>query len=115
LTVTPEPDASGTNQITITVTDPDGTTIAHSFAFIVTPVNDEPTVNIVAQTSTPAATPLTVPFTVSDPETAASGITVTAESLTPSIIPQENITLGGSGENRTLTILPTGIVSDVTA
>jgi hypothetical protein len=47
-----------------------------------------------------------IPFTVGDIETAAAALTVTATSSNPTLIPNANITLGGSGANRTVTVTP---------
>jgi hypothetical protein len=45
-------------------------------------------------------------FTVSDVETSAAGLSVTASSSNPTLVPDANIVLGGSGSNRTVTITP---------
>jgi hypothetical protein len=52
-------------------------------------------------TSTPVLT-----FQVSDADSGANAVTVTATSSDPSIIPAAGIVLGGSGGNRTLQITP---------
>ena len=56
-----------------------------------------------------AATPVR-PFTVSDPETPASGLTVTATSdnltLVPNGSPNIVLTSDGGGTNRTITVTP---------
>jgi hypothetical protein len=45
-------------------------------------------------------------FQVSDPDSGADSVTVTATSSDAAIIPAEGIVLGGSGANRTLQITP---------
>src|SRR5207247_457726 len=45
-------------------------------------------------------------FTVSDLETAAGSLTVTATSSNTSLLPASGITLGGSGANRTISLAP---------
>ena len=45
-----------------------------------------------------------IPFTVGDSETAASDLIVTATSSNPSVLPNANIVLGGSGANRTISL-----------
>ncbi len=44
-------------------------------------------------------------FTVND-ESGAGAVTLTATSLNPAVVPVENITLGGSGGSRTITVTP---------
>ncbi len=57
-------------------------------------------------TNMPANTQLTVPVAVSDYETTAGSLTLIASSSNPSLVPNQNLVLGGSGANRTLTITP---------
>jgi subtilisin-like proprotein convertase family protein len=45
-------------------------------------------------------------FTIGDAETAAASLVVTANSSNTSLVPNANVTLGGSGTNRTLTVTP---------
>lgn len=45
-------------------------------------------------------------FSVSDPEHAASGITVSAQSSNPALVPHNNIVFGGSGSSRTVSVAP---------
>jgi endo-1,4-beta-xylanase len=45
-------------------------------------------------------------FTIGDAETAAGALDVTAISLNTTLLPTENITVGGSGTNRTVTLNP---------
>ncbi len=45
-------------------------------------------------------------FTVSDGETAASNLVVSAVSSDPNLVPVANLVFGGSGTNRTLTVTP---------
>ncbi len=47
-----------------------------------------------------------IAFTVTDAETAASSLVVTASSSNTNLIPNANILLGGSGSNRTVTVTP---------
>ena len=49
-----------------------------------------------------------IQFTVQDPETPASNLVVSASSSNPSLVPNQvqNLVIGGSGTNRTLTITP---------
>ena len=45
-------------------------------------------------------------FTVTDPDHAASGITISAQSSNTALVPNGNIVFGGSGESRTVTVIP---------
>ncbi len=45
-------------------------------------------------------------FTVTDPDHAASGITISARSSNTALVPDGNIVFGGSGESRTVTVVP---------
>lgn len=47
-----------------------------------------------------------IPFTVSDDETAADSLVITAGSSNTTLVPETNIVLGGSGGNRTVTVTP---------
>lgn len=47
-----------------------------------------------------------LPFTVSDPDTSADALLVSASSSNLILVPQSNLALGGSGGNRVLTITP---------
>lgn len=71
--------------------------------------NNSPSVSGVAEQHL-AANGSTGPldFTVSDAETPAANLVITADSSNTSLVPNTpaNITLGGSGENRTITVTP---------
>ena len=47
-----------------------------------------------------------IPFSVSDVETPAGNLTVTATSANQTLVPNGNLILGGSGTNRALVIMP---------
>ncbi|MEO1982135.1 MAG: hypothetical protein ABGZ24_16575, partial [Fuerstiella sp.] len=47
-----------------------------------------------------------IAFTIGDAETAAGTLTVTATSNDQTLVPDGNITLGGSGASRTINVLP---------
>ncbi len=69
--------------------------------------NTPPTIGAVAAQSIAAnATSAPIGFSVSDAETPAGSIVVTASSSNSAIISQEGITLGGAGSARTLTLRP---------
>jgi len=106
VTVTPPPNQNG--QATVTIRVSDGQFISSSvFVLTVNPVNDEPTISIIANQTTSLGTAIgPISFTVGDMETAAGSLTVNGTSTNTILIPNANIVLGGSGSNRTVTITP---------
>jgi VCBS repeat-containing protein len=107
LTITPAANQSGTANITVTTSDPNGGTTSSTFVLTVNAQNDLPTVSAVAnQTINEDAATGALAFTVNDAETAAGSLTVTASSSDTTLVPNANIVLGGSGSNRTLTVTP---------
>lgn len=107
LRFTPVASASGSSTITVTVNDGGASNNILSRAFTVTvnKVNQPPTLSaitnrvIAASSSTPA-----IPFTISDPETAASSLTLSGSSDNTSLVPVSGIVFGGAAGNRTVTI-----------
>lgn len=66
-----------------------------------------PGISPIADQSTPVSTATAaIPFTISDADTNPDCLTVTAVASNPSLLPQANITLGGSGSSRTITLTP---------
>jgi hypothetical protein len=59
-------------------------------------------VTIAISTRTPA-----LPFTIGDAETPAANLTLSAYSSNPALVQVTNIVFGGSGANRTVTVIPT--------
>jgi PKD repeat protein len=69
--------------------------------------NTAPGVEDIPNQTTTWGTPVgPVSFTVSDAETAAGALTVTATSSNQTVLPDANISLGGSGATRTITLTP---------
>ena len=98
--------AFGTATITVTVSDGELEDSA-SFLLTVHSVNDVPTISEVVDQETNENTPLgPLPFTVGDVESDPGTLVVTAASNNPALLPNGNITLGGSGTDRTLTLTP---------
>ena len=106
VTVLPAANQSGSATITVTVRDAEGLAVNSSFVLTVNAVNDPPVISGLADQSTSEDSPKTVAFTVSDVETPAGSLVVTASSSNPALAPANNITLGGSGSNRTLMVTP---------
>ncbi|MFO1487815.1 MAG: LamG-like jellyroll fold domain-containing protein [Verrucomicrobiota bacterium] len=106
LALTPVLNQLGNSVVTLSVVDPGGFSNQLSFTFSV--INNLPEISGIADVQMPPGTstpPLA--FTVSDAETPAELLTVTATSLTPSVIPSGNLVLGGLGTNRTIVVTST--------
>ncbi len=110
-TVTVKPAAGQTGTATITVKVSDGS-LTSTATFDVTVANaavgnTPPSISsIVNQTITQNGSTSALGFKVSDAETAATKLTITAVSSQPNLIPVSNIRLGGSGGERTVTVSP---------
>ena len=65
-----------------------------------------PTLSDIADQTITQATAVTVALTVRDAETAPDALTLTAASSNPSLLPLANITFGGTGTERTVTLAP---------
>lgn len=68
--------------------------------------NAAPEISAIANRVTDEDTPSTVTFTISDDNTAAADLIVTAASDNTALVPAENLILSGTGANRTLKITP---------
>ena len=79
--------------------------------------NQSPAISSVANQAIPAnGNTGPIPFTVEDPETPATLLTVTATSSNPTLVPNGNIVLGSDigGTNRTATITPAAGLQGIT-
>ncbi len=106
---TPDANSNGTDTFTYTVCDNASTPACSTATVTVTvnPVNDAPAISDVTGKSTDEDTPLAdIPFTIGDAETPAGSLTVSATSDNQTLVPDGNITLGGSGANRTVSLTP---------
>lgn len=71
------------------------------------PSNQAPAIaNVPNQTINANSSTGPLPVIISDPETSASSLTLTAQSSNPTLVPQSGLVLGGSGGNRTVTVNP---------
>jgi hypothetical protein len=103
VTITPVAGEQGTTTITLTVTDEGGGFATTVFALDV----GVPTISNIANQNTPVNTTLSaVAFTVSDTESPAGSLAVTATSGNQSVLPDGGIELGGTGGSRTLSLTP---------
>src|SRR5262249_7531363 len=70
-------------------------------------VNTPPTISSIAnQTINEDGATSAIAFTIGDAETSASGLTVAGSSSNTTLVPNANISLGGSGASRTVTVTP---------
>ncbi len=84
-----------------------GTYYSDNSDFVYITVNTDPTISDIADQSICANVDLSdLPFTVGDEETDVDDIDVIAYSHNTDIVSNQNITVGGSGANRTLSITP---------
>jgi MYXO-CTERM domain-containing protein len=111
ISVTPVANASGDTTITVSASDGFNTT-TRTFDVHVTAVNDAPTVSSISnQTIGEDAATSVLGFTVGDQETAAASLIVTATSSNTTLIPDNQIALGGSGASRTIQVTPAANLS----
>ena len=107
LTMTPAPDMNGSTLITVTVVDPSGTPALTSFLLTVNPVNDAPTIDNLVQQSGQEDTPFNFsPVVVNDVDSPVNGIVLTATSSNQSLVQNGNISFGGNGNNRSISMTP---------
>jgi len=101
VTVSPVAGAQGFSKITVTVTDGDNNTAARDFLVIVgaPTISAFTNVEIAHDTATTA-----IPFTIGDAE--SDTLTLSATSTNGTLVPVGNVTFGGSGANRTVTVTP---------
>jgi hypothetical protein len=115
VTVTPLADQFGSATISLTVTDGNSETATDTFLLTVNAVNDAPTISDIPDQSTPEDTRIgPIGFTVGDVETPAASLTVSGTSSNQTLVPNANITFGGSGASRTVTVAPANNQSGIT-
>jgi hypothetical protein len=109
LTFTPVTNASGSAIITVAVNDggASNSTVSRTFTVTVNAVNDAPTITAIAdQTIATNTSAGPIALTIGDVETGAASLTLRATSSSATLIPTNNITFGGSGASRTVTLRP---------
>ena len=108
LTLNPLLNQNGDITITVRVDDGGGSNniVSRIFTVHVHAVNDPPALSHIPNQSTPEDTALTVDFTVADPESAPSSISLSAVSSNTSLVPAANVSFSGAGAARQLHVLP---------
>ncbi len=79
---------------------------SRSFTVTSSTVNAPPTISSFPDYQTPTSTPITIPFTISDAETPANSLLLGFGSSNTTLVPLQNVSFGGNGSNRTITITP---------
>lgn len=104
---TPPADFHGIDQFSYTVTLTDGTMLVADVVIDILMVNDPPHIDDLTSVDTNEDTSTgRIGFIVSDPETPAGDLIVTATSSNPSLVPDWSVVLDGEGENRAIRIVP---------
>ena len=96
----------GTATVEVTATDELGDQAQRTFSVTVVPEIFPPTISTPANTNTSLNTPVVVPFTIGDPSAPLSTLTVNASVDPVSTNELASATLGGSGSNRSVTVMP---------
>lgn len=106
IAVTPNLNLAGTTPFTVYVSDGEATAV-RTFTVTSMPVNDAPTITSVAdQTISEDTATNAVAFTIFDVDNSVSSLTLSGSSSNTTLVPNANITFGGSGESRTVTVTP---------
>ncbi len=111
LTAMVKPAANKFGETLLSLSLRDGTTtVTRDVTLAVTAVNDAPTISVTnnAYTVNAGATLADIPVTVGDVETPARNLVLSVTSDNPSLLPTNNISLGGANENRLLSVTPIG-------
>ncbi len=113
LTYTPALNANGTATVTVSLTDSGGvlnggidTSAIRTFTITITPVNDVPTFTGDESLTTDEDTPYVFSFTIDDVEDDPGTLAITYTTNNTALLPKTNMTLGGAGSDRTLTLTP---------
>jgi alpha-tubulin suppressor-like RCC1 family protein/uncharacterized protein YpmS len=106
LTISPTADENGTATITIIATDPHGLTVSSAFALTVNEINDLPEISFISDAQMDEDTAISINFSISDTESDASSLTLSINSSNQTLVAPENISISGTGMNRTILIMP---------
>jgi hypothetical protein len=85
---------------------------AESASITINPVDDPPAISPIADLTTKIGQAAgSVAFSIADIDTPLSDLSLSGSSSNPNLVSADNITFGGSGADRTVTISPTPFVS----
>jgi uncharacterized repeat protein (TIGR01451 family) len=105
---TPTDGFSSDDVFTYIVSDGTLTDTADVTITVETPDNTPPTISDIVDRHMLVNTMLgPIPFTIEDAETAPDNLVLSKASSDPTLVPPANIVLGGSGTDRSVTIMPT--------
>jgi predicted extracellular nuclease len=104
LTYTPDANYNGADSFTFKANDGAVDSNVATVSIDVTPVNDAPTIAVAAGGQCLADFSGLANLTLGDVETAAGSLTLSASSSNTVLVPNGNISFGGSGASRTVTI-----------
>jgi hypothetical protein len=106
-TVSFTPAAGGARATTLQISSDDSVAPFFSIALSGTGLNNAPTMSGLSnQTINEDNSTGALSFTVGDVETSASSLTLTGTSSNTTLVPNANITFGGSGASRTVSVVP---------
>ena len=115
VTFTPNPGAGGDDFLTYRVLNGETASETVQINLRIEVVNDPPEISRIAnQTLFENDDGLVIPITISDEETAAGQLVVTATSSDTSVLPNSGLSLAGEGTSRILTIQPQAGIYAVT-
>ncbi|RKI05008.1 Ig-like domain-containing protein [Corallococcus sp. AB038B] len=117
ITYTPSADYNGKDALVFRTTNSQGQSAQGTVTLTITPVNDAPELSSVAnQTLAEDSSSGDLAFALSDVETPADGLTVSATSSNPALVPNApaNLIFGGSSGSRTLKVVPAANASGST-
>jgi hypothetical protein len=110
LTYTPAANANGIAHVNVSLHDNGGgadTSATQSFLIVVSTINDLPTISTIAnQTINEDGSVGPLALNISDVETPAGELRLSAVSSNPAVVPSASVVIGGSGANRSVTITP---------
>ena len=121
VTLTPLPDANGSLQIRVTARDL-SSNVRQTVSVTFDPVNDLPIISNIADAQTLTDAPITLPFTVTDIDTAISELTIESITLSPDLVDPDGLSLSDPVPDENdpninlfeLTVTPSGSVGTAT-
>ena len=115
--LSPTPGVEGSSTVTFTARDglgPQSGVTNRTILFSAGTPGSGPTVSAIGPQTTSENTPLIVPFTIGDPDTPLTSLTVTASSSNTAVVAQTGLLLSGNGADRSVAITPVNNQSGAT-